>query len=444
MKIHKFFVALLGLVFACGAFAIDSYAATVSDDNEEWEDWDEELTSAEAYYRSLGREHPLFDVVDGYDYQAMVDSANVVLALFPYDIFSLTHRSRAYFSLGENEKCLQDALKIYCEPHDHPFPSRIVQYFAAIDPAMVKRNLGRYTDYYLAQPDPALAESCTSPYLLLLADVDIKLNNRIEAFNVAKIAANIVTADHTALIIMASLLMQNGDSEEAINLLKPYVDDLESVSLSVFYNYILALRDNGKSEEAYTLYDKVLDYDLDTEMRWRLLSDYACLYAANGDYGKALPMFDSLVGEIETVYEEPEMAAYFTNLPELYLRRGIIYSILGDKEKAKYDLTKALSFTNDEDDYQGYEATAYAWLGDRENALKWVEIYNNDALDSTPIFPVYAILGETEAAIRDLKHNFDNHLTSPDQIEYDPNYIHLRATPEYKELVKSFKPLLLK
>lgn len=453
MKTHRFLVALLGPVLACSAVNLNLYADNVEDDEilvdtegeEEWIDIEEELTPAISYYSKLGREHPLFDVVDGDNYQAIVDSANVVLALFPDDLFSINQRCRAYYGVGDNESAIKDALKIYCEPNDDPFPSRFAQYLIDVDPAMVKRNLDRYTKYYLAKPDPNLADYCTYSYLLALADVEKNLNNRVQAFKVAKIAAKIDRAHNDAPLMMSTLLLQNGTPEEALKVLKPYMRDIESVTTSVFHNYILALRDCGKSKEAYKLFDKVLAYDLETDRRWSLLSDYACLYAANEDYAKALPMFDSLIAEIEAAFEDDlEEAAYFTNLPELYLRRGIIYSILGEPEKAKEDIDRTLSFNEDEDHYTGLEVTAYAWLGDRDNALKWMEIFSNVTSDSDRTFPTYAILGDTDAAIRDLKYDFDNHLTAPDQIEYDPNYVKLRATPEYKELVKTFKPLPMK
>lgn len=403
---------------------------------------DDYLTPAVAYYQKLGREHPLFDVIEGDDYQAIADSASVVLAQFPGDLFSLSQRSRAYYNLGEKEKSLQDALKIYCEPNDDAFPWSLVDYLTAVDPAMVKRNLAPYTDYYLANPDTPVYEYCTIDYLIALASAERNLNNPQQAFKVAKIAGKMDADDESAIIIMSTILLQNGSTGEALQLLKPYVQDLEMVSPSVFHNYIIALRNDGRSNEAYKLIGQRLKCDLDPETRWNLLTDEATIYAANGDYKKALNLFDSLIKEMETMFDDPEEVRNYSNLPELYLRRGIIYSILGNKDKAEADINHTLSFTKDEENCTGLEVTAYSWLGDRKNALKWMEILSKYSPQSN--YPTYAILGDTDEAIRELKVDFDNHSSSPVQIEYDPNYIKLRITPEYKKLAKSYKPLRLK
>lgn len=414
---------------------------------------DTDQSPAFPYYAKMGREHPVLEIYPTENYNALIDSANVVLAIFPEDLLSLTERSKAYYQLGQTEKSLQDALAIYGRYNADLFPSSLVDALSETEPQTVKKYLAQYTDEYLRNPQPSKADRSQIYYLLCLSAVEKNLGNMARAYEIARIASKIDPEDDSAPIMMSTLLLQNGQPDKAKKVLAPFVKHMEDTSSAAFHNYILALRDNGQSKEAFKLLDKMLKRNPGISYRRSCLYDYACLLVATGQYPESLEMLDTFIEELEEYYQDEKDLVRTSLLPELYLRRAIVYTILADRAEEGFgkiglqinamgDIDKVLSYT-DGDNYTGLEATAYAWLDEKEEALKWIEKYktlNPNCQESW----IYAILGDNKEALRLLKQEFDDHSTSPVQIDNDPNYIRLRGTTEYQKLAKAYKPLPMK
>lgn len=391
------------------------------------------VTPAESYYWDMGRQHPVDDALEGDDYQAIVDSANVVLAIFPDDVYSKKIRSYGEFMLEDYENSTKDILEVGCSSlFDETFWD-IVHANIGNDPALVKRHLTPYISAYMAAPDPKNADDCTKYYLDLLAECELNLNDFPSAYKTSMIAVEIENGDVDSVNRLGRIYMRCGLPEKAVELYAPYMEPVEYAPSNMFINYVLALRNAGRSEEAYKLFEKILKEDLTEGYRLKMELEYAIMLAANGEYEKAIKKYDLVEKAlIDALGTEDEDYSDSPDLVEVYLRRGITKKVMGQDEAGELDIMKSLALSMD-----GASPVALAWIGRNDLLNEWLE-ESGLGLDAAPI---YSIMGENEKALELLKQQFDQYINTPDNMEYDLNYLNLRKTPEYKELVKGFKPL---
>lgn len=394
------------------------------------------LSPAEKYYQDLGRSHPVDDALESGDYQAMSDSASLVLAKFPDDYYSLRTRSYARYMLEDYAGSLGDALEILCFSEDDPLIIGIVQNIVNSEPALAKSLISPYVEPYMESPDPEQG-ACARLYLNHLGRSLINLADMKEAYRVAMLAVDIPNFDIDSELLLATVFMRTGNPAEAEKVLRPLVQDLDNVDPTALFNYLLTLRNAGHSKEALKIYDKMLSKDLDYDFHIQLLFNKAVLLAANGQYESALDLFDNVLDSLTPDAEDDEISPL---VPEILLREGIIDIISGERAQGEDEIRRALSFMGDEDNPTGMEATAYAWLGDRENTWKWRDIYGADNTYDTTL---HAILGDYDKALELLSEDFKNFVITPMQIAYDLNFYGLRQTPGYRQLAESYTPLPL-
>lgn len=395
------------------------------------------VSEAMDYYESIGRTHPVFDAWESEDYEALVDSANVVLAKFPDDLDSYRARSCAYYMLQDYPRSLSDALEVYCQLQYDDLIQGIIHNIVMMDPAMARQQISPYTESYIASPEPEEGY-CVRLYLNQLARCELNLGQLREAYKAARLAVDIPNDDYESEVLLGSIYMRSGNPGEAEKLFRSAVKDLDSADPAMVVNYCLALRNSGRSKEALRIYDRMVSKNADDDdTRMYFLYNKAILLAATGQYDKAVKIYDELID-----YYVPEMDETLVGLPgeilEIMLRKGIVDIVRGRKEKGEAEIRDVLSFCTDEDNPKGIEITAYAWLGDRENTMKWRDIYGSDYTDPSAAL---AILGDYKEALELIRKEFETYGTTPMQLEYDINYLALRQTPEYKALAASFKPL---
>lgn len=399
------------------------------------------LSQADQYFDKLGREHPLLNA-STMDYQAIVDSATVVLDIFPNDSYSIKWRSYGRYGVGDYDGAVKDALKILCESDEYDVSQSILNYIETIDPALVLRNLRPYVAVYLENPNPATADECLKSYLNRTAMLESKTGNMKEGYNVVKKAADIkVEDDISSEILQSTLLILSGYPEMAVELLRPYVGDINNAEYSAVVNYTQALNQTGKKKEAYKIFDKVLSSKaLDANYKKYAKMNYAIMLAANGDYKKAIKMFDALIKESDQtmLLEELENPPFNDLLNEYILRKGITYIKDGKVKEGRSLVQLALDNVLQLEEPIGYEAVAYAYLGEKEKALEWVDKF--EWYGDTNKAAVYAVLGDYDTALSYLKKALDTYRTAPAQLEYDINFTELRKHPSYQQLIKGFKP----
>lgn len=400
------------------------------------------LSDAEVYYEQHGLDHPLANVESfATDYEAVRDSASSVLRLFPDDTYALNCRSIAQSHLGNYEESAKDALKALCRDETDGTSSEMLYYLAGVDPDLVIRCLEPYTAAYIANPKQKEADGCIDLYLRMLAQTyDVK-DDMATACRLMGLAVDIDKSDTDNIIYLSTLMMNTGNADKAIKLLKTQLTDYDTYFDSAMYNYTLALRDAGKSEEAYRLFKKCIDaYDDDDNDYERL--QLASMIASNGDFENAIALFDTIIANREMfAYEDPdEIPDFIKN--DAMIRRGICEILSGNPELGRTDIKQVLEFSLAQPSLTGWEATCYAYLGDKDKALEWMKKYGR--VHPSNNASIYSVLGDHETALKYLKEAFDTHTASPAQIEHDLNFYGTRKLPAYRQLVKEYKPLKLK
>lgn len=398
------------------------------------------LSPAERYYKEKGRSHPVEDVIDSDDYQATVDSCNVVLELFPGDYLSRITRSFAGYKLGNDQQSISDALEVICEAEQNEdyLPLDILDYYIFKDPATVKRLLQPYTaDYLAGEWVPGYEVMCVNQYRMLMAQCERNLNNPKEAYRIAKIAFDATGYYEDALLLMSTLLMRNGTPEPALKLMETYVDDKSFDSTPFLMNYILTLRDSGQSKKAGKILKKLIKKTNFIYDKLYYKKEYAVLLAANKDYKKAIKLLDEIIDEYVGPQQPLSEIIVDANFAEALLRRGIYKINLGNVDKGKEDM-KALLQAGEDNDYRtGFEVMALAYLGEKEKVSGEIE----DSTDEIYKAAIHSIFGNYDEAIKLLEKAFDDHSWSPQQVEHDPNFVSLVKTPGYQALLAKFKPL---
>lgn len=393
------------------------------------------------YFLDRGQDYPL-NAEFGDDYQAMCDSASKVLSLFPDDVYARNMRSFALYKLDDLKGSVDDALKILCAAYDNSEAMEIAYYAAGVNPELLQAAALPYVSEYLAAPDPQKGDECIKEYLSLLSSSQRSADNISEAIKLAKMASDIKTDDdHVSDMSLAVLYLLSGNSQEALDLIDSCIDDPDYIRYNILNLKELALRNLGRSEEAYKIYEKELGDELTDEYRRILLKDYGAMLAANGRYEESINKFDTAIKNKQAELAETASPDLDRDYAEVILRRGISYILAGNAEKGREDLQKALDYSLESQAYTGLEATAHAWLGNKEEALKWLQMYGigNDVNTAA----IHALIGDNDAALEIVAKLFDSHASSPELLEYDLNFLKLRQTPEYQALVAAYRPLVI-
>lgn len=402
------------------------------------------LSDAEVYYEEHGLKHPLANVESfATDYEAVRDSASSVLRLFPDDTYALNCRSIAQSHLGNYEESAKDALKALCRDETDGTSSVMLYYLAGVDPDLVIRCMEPYTAVYIANPKPKEADGCIPLYLHVLAQTyDVK-DDMAMACKIMRLALDSNKWSIDNIVYMSTLLMRSGNADKAVKLLKPQINDDDTYFDSMMYNYTLALRDTGKSKEAYRLINRCIGTDGDDE------SDYdyerlqlAAMLASNGDFENAIALFDAVIANREMFADEYTDEAPDNIRNDALIRRGICEILTGSPELGRTDIKQVLDSSLAQSSPTGWEATCYAYLGDKDKALEWMKKYGR--VHPSNNASIYSILGDHETALRYLKEAFDTHTASPAEIDHDINFTKTRELPAYRQLVKEYKPLKLK
>lgn len=430
-------------VALCAAAVVPAYAATPDPIEEEVADsqlfTDIRIVSdAEMYYDKNGLHYPLADLESlGQNYRAICDSASAVLSLFPDDSDALATRAVANYYLGDMEQSVSDAMRTFDMGYDSS--SDVLYAVADKDADLVMRYLTPHTEAYLAAPDPANVDDAMPGYLTLLAHLYALKGDRMKAYDVTRIAVDIDDQSDDNLIYLSTLLMDGGNADKALKLLKPYIDESDVYYSGILHNYLLALRDTGKSDKAFKLFEKAIDADTFND-NTRL--QYATMLAANGEFDKALAILDRIVENWKVHLEYGVNDEFDPMTDEARLRRGIIRSLTNDTEAAMEDLNVVLTNSLKQKYPTGFEAICYAYLGDKAKAEEWLNKY--DSVRNSNKASVYAVLGDYDTAFRYLKQSFDSFETCPDQTEYDLNFSELRKLPAYKKLIKAYRKMEVK
>lgn len=400
------------------------------------------LSDAEIYYMEHNLHYPLEDVLSIESPEAVVDSASAILTLFPKDDYALQCRAIANYQLGKYRESTEDALKILCSYNNSESAEEVILAVAYKDSDMVIDLLKPYTDKARAEQATEDNSLCNSKYLSTLGSIYVLKGNRKEGYRVVKTAYDKYKDEPMNAVYLSTFLLKSGHAKEALDVLKPYIDkDIDDIDLGIFRNYVTALRNSGRVKEAKKLLEKEMKYDpYMTSHQY----DYANLLAATGEYKKAKKIYDQIIEESgytpENLMSREDDDNYF--IDEIILRKGIVNCIEGNTEEGHKDIRMVLLCGPTAPNFSGLEHTCYAWLGEKETAIDFLN--QMECTEPSSYAAIYAITGDYPTAIKYLKESFDTFENCPEQIEYDLNFKRLREQPEYLELVKSYQSMDLK
>lgn len=387
------------------------------------------------WYNDNNLSYPL-DSIESMTAPQIIDSATAVLTIFPDDIYAIRCRAWANVNMHNHDQAIDDALRILQTANVYD-ATDIMNYAARKQPVLAIDKIGKFNDTLPIETD---VDSTIKYYTLYSLATAYQFNHQpVEAMRIIDKAAQIGnnrTEDvyYDVPLFKSNILMSCGRSKEAVKLLEPYYDGVVENG-SIINNLGLALRDSGQTDKALDLFYHAWDDTGDLGF----LVDYANLKALTGDYETAFSKFDDIIARIEPDLD-PEYYYETSTLAEAYLRKGIYQIANGERQTGKANIRKALLIPSIEG-YHGFEAMAYAWLGEREKAFQWYEDVHIEP-DIISLCAIHSILGDTDKAAEYLKTAFSQYLLCPDKIQYDPNLRRLIGTPQYKEALKSFKPLL--
>ena len=124
-----------------------------------------------------------------------------------------------------------------------------------------------------------------------------------------------------------------------------------------------------------------------------------------------------------------------------YMCRGRLYVQLGDQEKAKKDLEKAIEL----DSIPNSNCTAafgYLYLGQNDKAIDWLnralEVDDGDGTYYNAAC-IYSIMGETDKAVENLRMAFEKGHRSLSHIENDKDLDNIRNLPAFKALIEEYR-----
>lgn len=399
------------------------------------------ISDAEEYYQSNNLPYPLANVEAMTDYKEVADSANSILALFPDDTFALRCRSIANYHLGKYKESAQDILKVYCFTGSYE-DANTVYAVADKDRNVVINQLIEYLNHSPYDEDSILCTDCRVAFYPMLG-VLYKDNEEMEkAYATAK--TTIKLFDELGMynsdnkVFLSTILLRTGHADKALSLLKDYADD--DYYSGPIVNYLLALRDTGNSYKAFKIFERLIEQDPENE---RIKLDYATMLAANDIFEEATYILDNIISAHEDNPEQyVDEGQTDLHLVEALVRRGVVKIIVGDTEEGRDDLTKSLTLKRDDIPYTGYELTAYAYLGNKAALDEVMKDYNFIPTGSQA--SLCAVYGDYDKSLKYVKESFNNHSNCPDQMFYDINFRNIMNLPEYRALVKSYKPMKLK
>lgn len=175
---------------------------------------------------------------------------------------------------------------------------------------------------------------------------------------------------------------------------------------------------------------------------------------------KSTAVFSHLTPELADVYHERGWCKYIIgdkdggiedlttaialapNEPVSYQIRGSFYREMGKKDLADSDFRKIIEL---EDTPEKYECIffAYEGLGDKENALKTLDIYlTADSTDSGRLYDaacLYSRLGDANKALSFLERFLEKDPSKLAHMQRDIDLKNLRGTEEYKRLIEKYQ-----
>jgi len=389
-------------------------------------------------YGDDGLEYPLKNAAT-LSGQELADSASVVLARCPEDVYALECRALGRMQTGDYAGGVDDAFSAWNE-NGSDYGVQLLFYAADKDP-------GAVIDFLLPMIGPMEnSDVMNDRYNSLGARqiVAMAYKAKLDMANAYRVLEVTPGADidenweGPLKVTRSTVLLKSGHPEDALKLVKPLYDDEDGRFGSVVNNYCLALRDCGQVDEALRVWKEA--GELGDDNRYHHLLDYANLLGVTGRYKEAFNGFDTLIADLSADMETYGRDNVAPLLSEVLLRKGIYLIQSGDSEAGRDCLNRSLSLGN-ENQPTGMEKFCYAWLGDRDKALDWL----GKETDPNPsvVGAVYSILGDKDKALENLSKALELHIVSAQSLRYDPNYKPIFNTKEMKRLLKDYRPMKL-
>jgi clan AA aspartic protease (TIGR02281 family) len=236
--------------------------------------------------------------------------------------------------------------------------------------------------------------------------------------------SNEISPMDQAYYFIAQAYLGMGDYQNALANVNEALDldptdgNYMTLKASIFYN-------NGQNEEADKTIRNFIEAYPDNYFGYYLRGWY---HDMNGDSKGALEDYDM------SIALEPSEA--YT-----YMCRGRLYMQLGNQEKAKKDLEKAIEL----DSIPSSNCTAafgYLYLGQNDKAIDWLNrSLEADDGDGTYYNAacIYSIMGETDKAVENLRMAFEKGHRSLRHIENDKDLDNIRNLPAFKALIEKYR-----
>lgn len=394
-------------------------------------------------YEEKGIAYPLSVVETMEDYGEIADSARKALSIVPFDAFAMNILSEALFNLDRPREAMDMAF-LSMETSDEDYEAyNLLSSGSTLDPQYLLSKTLPAIEKIRACANPTSIQANNLPtFMFLSAEAYLENEEIPEAYRMLKELMKTEQGHPDVANLMATVMLASGNAPKAEKLLKPIIDDFE-FAYKVYDNYALSLRDSGKGDKALEFYRKLREdfddlYDV----------DYASMLADLGKDDEALQIYSRYIKKHDDYLREQRSIGvpdpdpqWDNNYVSALLRSGIIYMKRGDKAAATEKFNAAMETCLAYGLPTGYEATICAWLGDKAGMEKWMKEYTSN--DSFYKAALYYAVGDREKALEYLAEAFDKHTVCPDRIIYAPDFPGIAELPEYKALVKNYRPLKL-
>lgn len=249
--------------------------------------------------------------------------------------------------------------------------------------------------------------------------------------------ANSYSPSIASSLLKAESLRKQQRFDEALAIVNPLLD-CEEPSISAICEKCMILRCMKQHSEEIDLLKSTYEawHPADDHFYYDAIYNKALgeAYTAAGDsvatLSHAVKYFNEAAGDFVAADSFFYRESNASDRAEVYLRTGICLSRFGYKsDEAKRYFNMALE--------GGYSPTlCYAYLGNREEALKALKWYYGNAISAA----VYSVLGDTDTALSYLELAFSRGEYSPAATEVDINFRSIVSNPRYKQLVAKFNP----
>lgn len=415
-------------------------AASPQDVNTEGTDTDayeydaDPIETVKQYFESTGAEYPLKDAYTDYEnknFDKILFDADMVLSVFPVDIEARFLKGSAFLGKRDFKNAMVYYMPLYMQELDGRV-SNMIWFIAEKSPAMVlelfEDNLKKVGDDEESKPLKISMYDCIGYCYSLLGQ------NRKAASEIYPAAMMLEDdEDNRAheMKTIANSWLKTGDGAEAFRILS-HLPEYDVVHLKA-----LALREQDKMSEAIALLRKGVEeqpYDFD------LISDLGGFLTVSGKYDEAMSVFnaalDTIVKYDTEEYDEAGLTGSYMkkSKAEILLRRGVIYQLKGNKDKAKADFEAVVALGE-----SGFDLNAKVRLGQIDEIEK---LFHDENAFFTPISiaALYGAANLPEKAMPYLEKAFELQQITPTALKYDINLMNMQKAPGYAEAVKYFDP----